>query len=160
MPSSSFLCAPATLASACLSPPLLCSDADVVLQLPFPGRAYIRLSDLKTQPPPRFTPGARVHTHFGRGVVRAIRYRAAANGGVDYEVDLIENRLSGWTREKPSVAKGFLSSGDVRSRGDAERTAEECIADGDLLRRQGNDAYQVRRWGAQLCVRSGCLVGL
>jgi len=122
----------------------LCRENDVVLQLPFPGRAYIRLSDLKTQPPRRYEPGQRVRTPFGKGVVRLFRYRPETVAGCDYVVDLIENRMSGWTPAEPKVAVGYMNAADVQLRSEADRTADECIADSDVLREKGNAAFKVR----------------
>lgn len=122
----------------------MCRENDVVLQLPFPGRAYIRLSDLKTQPPRRYEPGQRVRTPFGKGVVRLFRYRPETVAGCDYVVDLIENRMSGWTPAEPKVAVGYMNAADVQLRSEADRTADECIADSDVLREKGNAAFKVR----------------
>jgi hypothetical protein len=138
----------------------LCRENDVVLQLPFPGRAYIRLSDLKTQPPRRYEAGQRVRTPFGKGVVRAFRYRPETVAGCDYVVDLVENRMSGWTAAEPKVAVGYMNAADVQLRSEADRTADECIADSDVLREKGNAAFKVRsrvlQWAATMCAGMLC----
>jgi hypothetical protein len=68
----------------------------VELALPFPGRAVLRVGELL--PAPRLAVGARVRTPFGRG-----RVLAARDGG-DYEVELVDNRLAGWTAAAPAHA--------------------------------------------------------
>ena len=118
------------------------ASLSVVLSLPF-GTAYLRVSDLS--PPPRHAPGARVRTPFGRGVVTARRARPGTAAGYDYAVELIDNRLSGWTAAEPRCAAGYLAPRDVVHRPDDERTADECVADADLMRTRGNAAFKVRR---------------
>jgi len=118
------------------------------LAMPF-GTAYLRQTDLA--PPPRHAPGARVRTPFGRGIVTARRARAEAAAGFDYAVQLIDNRLSGWTPAEPRCAMGYLAPADVAHRPDDERTADECIVDAEALRARGNAAFKVRRRRARSC---------
>lgn len=117
-------------------------EHDVVLALPFPGRAYIRKSDIATPPPTRFEPGTRVKTPYGKGVVRQRRWRPETPAGLDYAVDLIECRMAGHTLAAPAVATGYLAQSQLSFRSDDERTAAERLADAEVLRTQGNDAFK------------------
>ena len=114
----------------------------VELALPFPGRAVLRVGELL--PAPRLAVGARVRTPFGRG-----RVLAARDGG-DYEVELVDNRLAGWTAAAPAHARGYLRAADVALRGDGERSAEEAIADADALRARGNAFFKDERFDEAL----------
>ena len=114
----------------------------VELILPFPGRAVLRVGELL--PAARLAVGARVRTPFGRGRV------LAARAGGDYEVELVDNRLAGWTAAAPAHARGYLRAADVALRGDIERTAEEAIADADALRARGNAAFKDERFDEAL----------
>ncbi len=114
----------------------------VELALPFPGRAVLRVGELL--PAARLAVGARVRTPFGRGRV------LAARAGGDYEVELVDNRLAGWTAAAPAHARGYLRAADVALRGDVERTAEEAIADADALRARGNAAFKDERFDEAL----------
>lgn len=117
-------------------------EHDVVLALPFPGRAYIRKTDIATAPPTRFEPGARVKTPYGKGVVRQRRMRPESPAGMDYVVDLIECKMAGHKLTAPAVATGYLAPSQVVFRSDDDRTAAERLADAEVLRSLGNDAFK------------------
>lgn len=117
-------------------------EHDVVLALPFPGRAYIRKTDIATPPPTRFAPGTRVKTPYGKGVVRQLRVRPETPAGFDYVVDLIECKMAGHKLAAPAVSTGYLAPSQLSFRSDDERTAAERLADAEVLRSQGNDAFK------------------
>ena len=118
----------------------------VVLTLPFPGRAVLRVSELAA--PPRLAAGVRVRTPFGRA--RVIAARAWPGGVLDYEVELLDVRLAGWSAAAPLHARGFITAADVLPRVEAERTAEEAIADADALRDRGNLAFKAGEYASAL----------
>lgn len=134
----------------------------VVLALPFPGRAVLRATELTA--PPRLATGARVRTPFGRGRVVAARAWPGSASASDYEVELLDVRLAGWTVAAPLHARGFITAADVQLRAEAERTAEEVISDADALRDRGNNFFKAGDFVAALadytrrCVRAVVVV--
>jgi hypothetical protein len=127
-------------------------DGFLVLDsLGFPGKAYVKKSDLSTQPPFRHKPGTRVATPYGWGVVEELRYREEAEEGVDYVVALMQMRVyeprmdepakDGQSSKKKDVTRAYLSSKDVKFRADDMRTAEECYKDAEALRMKGNEEF-------------------
>lgn len=140
------------------------ADGFVVLDLnaSFPGKAFVKLTDLSSQPPFRHQPGTRVATPYGWGTVKALRYRSDDGGvlpsdgsraseaiAVDYVVSLIATRVyeplpaTSATPRQP-LATAFVASSDVKFRSDDHRTAEECFADAEVLRNKGNAAFTAK----------------
>lgn len=63
----------------------------MVIKLPF-GTAYLQLDALREEDiPGRFTPGTRVATPYGKGVVKRVR---TSDVHIDYEIALVDWKLA------------------------------------------------------------------